>query len=31
MDNVRVSGDRMYGTFYIDDYSEGVEFVLYME
>lgn len=31
MDNVRVSGGRMYGTFYIDDYSEGFDFVLYME
>lgn len=31
MDNVRVSRGRMYGTFYIDDYSEGFDFVLYME
>lgn len=31
MDDVRVSGDRMYGTFYMDDFSEGIDFVLYME
>lgn len=31
MDNVRISGDEMRGTFFFTDDSRGFDFILYME
>lgn len=31
MDDVRVSGDQLWGTFYFDGDSRGFNFILYME